>query len=213
MPTGTGKTEVALVAMVQTRTGALIVAPVRDLMYQWHRRILRGLGYDAGIIGNNKYAPRPVCVTTYDSAYIHMADIGERFGLLVFDEEHHLPGPCRGEAAILSTASLRIGLSATPQRSDGLHVDLDWLIGLVAYNMPFSAARGKTLANYDVVDSRRAVRLRTVHLRPVQPGGTTLHCPAARGTTSLQMARPLRGNRCGPRGATCHEGLSSQGGD
>ena len=47
MPTGTGKTEVAFAAMAQTKTASLIVAPVRDLMYQWHRRILRAFGYDA----------------------------------------------------------------------------------------------------------------------------------------------------------------------
>jgi superfamily II DNA or RNA helicase len=44
MPTGTGKTEVALAAMAQTQVATLVVAPIRDLMYQWHRRILKGLG-------------------------------------------------------------------------------------------------------------------------------------------------------------------------
>ena len=34
MPTGTGKTEVALAAMARTKTATLVVAPVRDLMYQ-----------------------------------------------------------------------------------------------------------------------------------------------------------------------------------
>ena len=34
MPTGTGKTEVALAVMARTKTATLIVAPVRDLMYQ-----------------------------------------------------------------------------------------------------------------------------------------------------------------------------------
>jgi len=36
MPTGTGKTEVALEAMAGIRMATLVVAPVRDLMYQWH---------------------------------------------------------------------------------------------------------------------------------------------------------------------------------
>ena len=35
--------------MAQTETATLVVAPIRDLMCQWHRRILKGLGYDAGI--------------------------------------------------------------------------------------------------------------------------------------------------------------------
>jgi len=151
MPTGTGKTEVAFAAMARTKTATLVVAPVRDLMYQWHRRILRAFDYDAGIVGNGLSNIRPITITTYDSAYIHMAKMGAGFGLLIFDEEHHLPGKCRREAAILSTAKMRLGLTATPQRSDGLHKDLDWLIGPVVYDMPFKQAEGSTLANFDVV--------------------------------------------------------------
>jgi superfamily II DNA or RNA helicase len=151
MPTGTGKTEVALAAMAQTGTATLVVAPIRDLMYQWHRRILKGLGYDAGIVGDNTFNLRPVTVTTYDSACIHMAQIGARFGLLIFDEEHHLPGPTYREAAVMSTAPMRLGLTATPERYDGRQADLDWLIGPVAYHMPFHQARGSTLADFAVV--------------------------------------------------------------
>jgi superfamily II DNA or RNA helicase len=151
MPTGTGKTEVALAAIAQAKTATLVVAPVRDLMYQWHRRIFQAFNYDAGIVGDGLSNIKPITVTTYDSAYIHMAKMGAGFGLLIFDEEHHLPGKCRREAAILSTASMRLGLTATPQRSDGLHKDLDWLIGPVVYDMPFKHAEGSTLADFDVV--------------------------------------------------------------
>jgi superfamily II DNA or RNA helicase len=151
MPTGTGKTEVALAAMAETRIATLVVAPVRDLMYQWHRRILAAFDYDAGIVGDNLFDIKPITVTTYDSAYIHMDKMGAGFGFLIFDEEHHLPGKCRREAAILSTATMRLGLTATPERSDGLHTDLDWLIGPVVHRMPFSKAKGSTLADFDVV--------------------------------------------------------------
>jgi superfamily II DNA or RNA helicase len=151
MPTGTGKTEVALSIMAQTAVATLVVAPVRDLMYQWHRRILAGLGYDAGIIGDNVFRVRPVSVTTYDSACIHTEQLGNRFGLLVFDECHHLPGPLWRDAARMSAATMRLGLTATPERSDGRHADLSWLIGPVVYDMPLSAARGQSLAEYNVV--------------------------------------------------------------
>lgn len=120
-------------------------------MYQWHRRILEGLGYDAGIVGDSVHRVLPVSVTTYDSAWIHMEKFGNRFGLIVFDESHHLPGPLRRDAAIQSAAPLRLGLTATPQRSDGRHVDLEWLIGPTVYELPLSAVRGATLADYEVV--------------------------------------------------------------
>jgi superfamily II DNA or RNA helicase len=151
MPTGTGKTEVALAIMHDTALATLVVAPVRDLMYQWHRRILQGLGLDAGIIGDNVFNARPVSVTTYDSACIHMERLGARFALLIFDECHHLPSAMRRDAARMSAAPHRLGLTATPERSDGLHTDLDTLIGPVVYHLPLAAARGQTLADYEVV--------------------------------------------------------------
>ena len=151
MPTGTGKTEVALAAMVAVGGATLIVAPVRDLMYQWQHRILRRTGYDAGIVGDACHNIRAVTVTTYDSATIHMPEIGGRFGLVIFDEEHHLPGRWYREAAELCPAPMRLGLTATPERSDGRHDDLVRLVGPVVYDLPLTIAKGSTLADYDVV--------------------------------------------------------------
>ena len=59
----------------------------------------------------------PITVTTYDSAYIHMKEIGNRFRLVVFDEAHHLPGPTSTRAP--STAWRRGG-SASRQLRSGL---------------------------------------------------------------------------------------------
>ena len=151
MPTGTGKTEVALHLMASAAISTLVVAPVRDLMYQWHRRITEGLGYDAGIIGDSLFRLSPVSVTTYDSACIHMERLGNQFGMIVFDECHHLPGRVRADAARMSAAPLRLGLTATPERSDGRHTELASLIGPTVFEIPISEARGVTLADYEVV--------------------------------------------------------------
>ena len=151
MPTGTGKTEVALAAMARHGLATLIVAPIRDLMHQWHRRIERAFGCEAGILGDGQRDIRPVTVTTYDSAYIHMEAIGDRFGLIVFDEAHHLPGPNMRQAAEFCAAATRMGLTATLERPDGLHEVLDGLIGPVAYRQEISQARGRTLADYETI--------------------------------------------------------------
>ena len=210
MPTGTGKTEVALAAMAQARVATLIVAPVRDLMHQWHQRILRRLGYDAGIVGDSIFNIQPVTVTTYDSAYARMPEMGQRFGLIIFDEAHHLPGRSYRESAMFCTAPMRMGLTATPERADGRQVDLDWLIGPAVYRQEISSAKGRTLADYDVVripvkledreqqlydEASRVVRgfiiQRNTELRDASPGvkisytwqdlcGESGHDPAAR---------------------------------
>lgn len=151
MPTGTGKTEVALTILRELAVATLVVAPVRDLMYQWHRRIAERLGYDAGVIGDCLFRVLPVSVTTYDSAYLHADRLGDQFGLIVFDECHHLPGAVRGDAARMSAAPWRLGLTATPERADGRHGEYPRLIGPVVYELPLASVRGRLLAEYDVV--------------------------------------------------------------
>lgn len=158
MPTGTGKTVVALAAMARCGVATLVVAPIRDLMYQWHRRIEHALGFNAGILGDGRHEIWPVTVTTYDSAYIHMERMGDRFGLVIFDEEHHLPAPGLRQAAQMCAASWRMGLTATQERWDGEHVLLDTLIGPVVYRQEITEARGDTLADYQVVRIPVALR-------------------------------------------------------
>ncbi|MFQ5829284.1 MAG: DEAD/DEAH box helicase family protein, partial [Candidatus Methylomirabilia bacterium] len=150
-PTGTGKTEIALAIIVRHRVSALIVCPLRDLMYQWQRRIKLGLGFDAGILGDGRREVWPITVTTYESAYIHMKEIGNRYRLIVYDEAHHLPGPTLHESALDCLAPMRLGLTATPYRADGGDRMLAELIGPVVFDEQISQARGKTLANYSLV--------------------------------------------------------------
>jgi len=151
MPTGTGKTEVALRIIADQSTSTLVVAPIRDLMYQWHHRIQKSLDYDAGILGDGIHNVRALTVTTYESACIHMPNLGDRFQLLVFDECHHLPGGMRQDSARMSIAPFRLGLTATPERSDGNHRLYGELIGETVYRLSVQDVAGKTLAPYEVV--------------------------------------------------------------
>lgn len=150
-PTGTGKTEIALALINRHRVSALIVVPLRDLMYQWQRRIKQGLGFDAGVLGDGRHEVWPITVTTYDSAYIHMKEIGNRYRLIVYDEAHHLPGVTFRESALDCLAPMRLGLTATPRRTDGLDRLLDELIGPIVYEEQIADARGKTLAGYSII--------------------------------------------------------------
>jgi superfamily II DNA or RNA helicase len=150
-PTGTGKTEIALAIIARQRVPALIVAPLRDLMYQWQRRIRQGLGFDAGVLGDGRREVWPITVTTYDSAWIHMKEIGNRYRLVVFDEAHHLPGPSLHESALDCLAPMRLGLTATPARTDRRDQLLDELIGPVAFREEIPEAKGRTLADYSVI--------------------------------------------------------------
>ena len=89
-------------------------------------------------------------MTTYDSAYMNMDRLGNQFGLIVFDECHHLPGPTYGLAAICAIAPFRLGLTATPERADNAHTQLDDLIGPIVYRREITQLRGRFLADYRV---------------------------------------------------------------
>lgn len=150
MPTGTGKTVVAIELMLRLRCSTLVVVPVRDLMYQWHSKILEATGIDAGLIGDGVHRVSPISVTTYDSAAIHMPRIGNRFRFVIFDEAHHLSGTWRSDAARMSIANHRLGITATLPRDENRSAVLCELIGPVRYQQSISEASGQSLANYRV---------------------------------------------------------------
>ncbi len=84
LPTGAGKTVVALMTMEAMKVSTLVVVPTIDLLHQWHDTICArfGLAPDAvGMIGGGFRTERPLTVITYDSAAMPRRDLS-RFGLL-----------------------------------------------------------------------------------------------------------------------------------
>lgn len=151
LPTGAGKTFVAQLAMESAERPTLVVAPTIDLMQQWYGVLGTSFDVEIGLIGGGYHEPAPVTVTTYDSAHIHVDRLGARYGLLVFDECHHLPGPSYQLAAENSIAPFRLGLTATPEREDGGEVLLEKLIGPIVYRQDIRELAGEYLADYETV--------------------------------------------------------------
>ena len=150
LPTGTGKTHLANMAIESLGRPTLVVTPTIDLMNQWYDELTLSFGTEIGLLGGGYYETKSLTVTTYDSAYMNMERIGNKFGLLIFDECHHLPGPTYGLAATCAIAPYRLGLTATPERSDNAHTQLDHLIGPIVYRREITQLRGIYLANYKV---------------------------------------------------------------
>ena len=150
LPTGTGKTHLANLAIHQVGLPVLIVTPTIDLMNQWYDELTLTFATEVGMLGGGSYDVKPLTVTTYDSAYIHMSRLGNKFGLVVFDECHHLPGPTYGQSAVCSIAPYRLGLTATPERADNAHEHLDVLIGPIVYRREITQLRGEYLADYRI---------------------------------------------------------------
>jgi superfamily II DNA or RNA helicase len=157
LPTGTGKTFLAVLAIAQVKRPTLVVTPTIDLLNQWYAELAQAFDVPVGLLGGGYYDLRDLTVTTYDSAYIHLERWGHRFGLLVFDECHHLPGPTYRMAAVGSIAPYRLGLTATPERADGQEMELPGLIGPIIYRREITQLAGDFLAEYRT--ERRYVEL------------------------------------------------------
>ncbi|HXX67250.1 MAG TPA: DEAD/DEAH box helicase family protein [Polyangiaceae bacterium] len=151
LPTGSGKSLVALLAIDEKRRSTLVVAPTLDLVRQWFDLLATTFGMQVGLVGGGEHDVRPLTVTTYDSAFLHMDHLGARFGLVVFDECHHLPSAGYALAARACLAPFRLGLTATPERADGRDGDLVDLIGPVAYRRDIVDLSGDYLAEYEAV--------------------------------------------------------------
>ena len=123
MPTGAGKTIVALAAMKAQSRRTLIVVPSRELVSQWRRKIRRHLGEVAGVFTGEKseYLSARRVITTYHSARKLLSQ-QNGFDMVVFDECHHLNAPTWGRLLELSEGKKILGLTATPEEIEGLPV-------------------------------------------------------------------------------------------
>ena len=148
MPTGSGKTFLAVLAIASVKRSALIVVPTIDLVHQWASVLERFFSVPVGMLGGGSKEIREITVSTYDSAVIMMEYIGNKFGIVVFDECHHLPGEVNRTAAAMCIAPYRLGLSATPEREDGGEAILFSLVGPKVCEIFIDELEGNVLAPY-----------------------------------------------------------------
>lgn len=152
LPTASGKTYLAQMAMQATPRSTLITVPTLDLMHQWYAHLLAAFpDAEVGLLGGGSKDRTPILVATYDSAAIHAESLGSLYALLICDECHHLPSDFNRVIAEYTIAPYRLGLTATPDRTDGRHADLDLLLGSVVYARSPEELAGHTLAPYEIV--------------------------------------------------------------
>ena len=151
LPTGSGKTRLALAVMQRTGLSALCLVPTRVLLDQWCREISAVYRSTIGCYGDGVRHLAPVTVATFESAYRHMDQLGGRFDLLIVDEVHHFGGGLRDEALEMAIAAARLGLTATPPRTAGAVTRLVELVGPTVFELAVADLAGGFLASFDVI--------------------------------------------------------------
>ena len=152
LPTAAGKTYLAQMAMQATPRTTLIVVPTLDLMHQWYAQVEAAFpDIEVGLLGGGSRDRTPILIATYHSAAIHAETIGNKYAFLIFDECHHLPTDFFKVIAEFAIAPYRLGLTATPERTDGSHRFLDSLIGKIVYRKTAQELSGSALAQHKIV--------------------------------------------------------------
>ena len=139
LPTGAGKTIIALHAILKTNASTLVIAPTLNLMEQWFgalENILK-VRNQIGKLGGGYEDIKSITITTYDSAYLKSSYLGNKFEFLIFDEVHHLASDKYSLIGEQFISPYRLGLTATIEREDGKHVNIYKLVGKIAYSKDF----------------------------------------------------------------------------
>ena len=148
LPTGAGKTHAATMAIEMCGRQTLVVVPTLDLMNQWYDLLVSTFNAEIGLIGGGFFEVGAITVTTYASAFRHQERLGNQFGLIIFDECHHLPSEGYKYGAEFALAPFRLGLSATPDRADGNDSLLEELVGKFVFRLEAQQLAGEYLADY-----------------------------------------------------------------
>ena len=140
IPTGGGKTLIALAAIVKMKKPAIIFVPNKLLLWQWRDRIKKFLlvpEEKIGILGAGERNIKEITVATYQSGVKYIEKIADKFSLAIFDEGHHVPARTFKDVALYLRAPYRMALSATPRRHDKNEILLFKLSGRIVYEISF----------------------------------------------------------------------------
>lgn len=139
MPCGAGKTETGLYIARSIGQPVLWIAHTVDLIRQVYDRACARLGLSGdqiGILagGERRIGTHLTVATVHTLYHMEMDDLAPRFGTVIVDEcQHVVVNPANAEMynAVLGClpAYYRYGLTATPQRADGLEGTIHMILG------------------------------------------------------------------------------------
>lgn len=150
LPTGAGKTFVAVKAIESLQKATLVVVPTIVLLEQWRQVLEEALNVPVGAVGGGNQEIREITVSTYDSASIRSRILGNQFEFIVFDEVHHLTAPSYMKIATRYIAPYRLGLTATLQQGEEAEELFTELVGPTVYSLPVERLAGTHLADFTV---------------------------------------------------------------
>ena len=133
VPCGGGKTRIGVGAVAVLRTPALILVHTLDIAEQWREEFQDLLHLEVGFLGGGEDSTCLVTIALVQTlsqwSDPQLDDFLGRFGLLVLDEHHHVAASTFRRIVGRCPSRYRLGLTATPEREDGLTPLLELYFG------------------------------------------------------------------------------------
>ena len=138
VPCGFGKTVLALYILSKLKKKAIVIVHKEFLMDQWKERIEFFLPEaKIGKIQGNiiKIKDKDIVLGMLQSISMrdYEEDVFKEFGFVIYDECHHLGAEVFSKSLLKVGCKYTLGLSATPDRSDGLTKVFKWFLGDIVY--------------------------------------------------------------------------------
>ena len=124
-PPGSGKTVTTLAAISQVQQRALIVVNTTNIASQWADRCETFLGFRPGIIGDGQWdESQPITIALNQTLASRIPTLQDdwfkSWGFVCLDECHHVTAGTFFDVMNAFPSNWRIGVSATPDRDNGL---------------------------------------------------------------------------------------------
>lgn len=150
LPTGAGKTILAIKAIEQMQASSLIIVPTLVLLDQWKKVLEEAFTIEVGTLGGGSEDIKPITISTYDSARLRINELGNKFLLIIFDEVHHLPSSMNSRIGYYYLAPYRLGLTATLSKENDVNTIIFDLVGKVVYEKAVEELAGEHLSDYSI---------------------------------------------------------------
>lgn len=130
-PSGSGKTVTAIGMIARADAPTLILVPQRSLIPQWREELRDKTTLTDDQIGEyhgDTKEINDVTIATYHIASSKTPLFRQEWGLIIFDEVHHIPASIYRKTTNLQSKR-RLGMSASPVREDSKEREIFALIG------------------------------------------------------------------------------------
>lgn len=135
LPCGGGKTFTGLLGVVEVNTPTIVLAHTTDLVDQWIGASEELLGVTPTVFGGKSKELSDFTIATpqvfKDRDPEEIEALLMHFGMMIVDECHHAPAKMFRTLIGRCPAKFRLGLTATPEREDGLDEVLPFFFGEV----------------------------------------------------------------------------------